>query len=58
MPAKGFIRNFKPLKILTEEQVEAIHPEHWGEHALLGGLSGDEDDRHRHLGAAHTHHSG
>ena len=25
MPAKGFTRKFKPLEILTEEQVEAIH---------------------------------
>jgi len=25
MPLKGFMRKFKPLKILTEEQVEAIH---------------------------------
>jgi trimethylamine--corrinoid protein Co-methyltransferase len=25
MPAKGYTRNFKPLEILTEEQVEAIH---------------------------------
>lgn len=25
MPAKGFVRNFKPLEILTEEQIEAIH---------------------------------
>jgi trimethylamine--corrinoid protein Co-methyltransferase len=25
MPAKGFIRNFKPLEILTEEEMEAIH---------------------------------
>ena len=25
MPARGFPRNFKPLEILTEEQVEAIH---------------------------------
>lgn len=25
MPAKGFTRNFKPLALLTEEQVEAIH---------------------------------
>lgn len=25
MSAKGFIRNFKPLEILTEEQVEAAH---------------------------------
>ena len=25
MAAKGFIRNFKPLEILTEEQVEAAH---------------------------------
>ena len=24
MPMKGFSRNFKPLEILTEEQVEAI----------------------------------
>ena len=25
MPAKGFIRNFKALEILTEEQMESIH---------------------------------
>ncbi|GAF76741.1 unnamed protein product, partial [marine sediment metagenome] len=25
MALKGFTRNFKPLEILTEEQVEAIH---------------------------------
>ena len=25
MPLKGFIRNIKPLEVLTEEQVEAIH---------------------------------
>jgi trimethylamine---corrinoid protein Co-methyltransferase len=25
MPAKGFVRNFKPLEILTEEQMDAIH---------------------------------
>ncbi len=25
MSMKGFTRNFKPLEILTEEQVEAIH---------------------------------
>jgi len=25
MPAKGFARNFEPLKLLTEEQTEAIH---------------------------------
>ncbi len=25
MPARGFQRNFEPLKLLTEEQVEAIH---------------------------------
>ena len=25
MPANGFVRNFKPLEIMTEEQVEAIH---------------------------------
>ena len=25
MPAKGLVRNFKPLEILTEEQVEQIH---------------------------------
>jgi trimethylamine:corrinoid methyltransferase-like protein len=25
MAAKGFVRNFKPLDILTEEQVEQIH---------------------------------
>ena len=25
MPTKGFIRNFKALEILTEEQMEAIH---------------------------------
>ena len=25
MAAKGFVRNFKPLDILTEEQVEEIH---------------------------------
>jgi trimethylamine--corrinoid protein Co-methyltransferase len=25
MSAKGFVRNFKPLEILTEEQLEAIH---------------------------------
>ncbi len=25
MPAKGYTRNFKPLEILTEEQMEAIH---------------------------------
>ncbi|MBW1897417.1 MAG: trimethylamine methyltransferase family protein, partial [Deltaproteobacteria bacterium] len=25
MPAKGFMRNFRPLEILGEEQMEAIH---------------------------------
>lgn len=25
MPAKGYVRNFKPLQILTEEQMEEIH---------------------------------
>ncbi len=25
MPSKGFVRNFKPLEILTDEQMEAIH---------------------------------
>ena len=25
MPAKGYVRNFKPLQILSEEEMEAIH---------------------------------
>ncbi len=25
MPARGFTRNFKPLEMLTEEQVDQIH---------------------------------